>query len=160
MSAKIILQAGGDKSLLHQTYLPNVRFQIPSENRSRDYVWQIVTLWADFIRSLSTHKSNIFCSDRGDFVREVGQEGGTGGFYIGEEYFDHCKMYIFDGETGRVAGNWKGILLRNHEDQRSKVEPLYLLSEKFEEFLRSRFIPYQRFGRRIGDTEECEQVTE
>jgi hypothetical protein len=159
MNAKVTLQPKQDKDRLHEVYVPLVRFQIPSELRTAWYVSWLNGIFADFIRFLSSSRVNE-SNARRFYFSAVGEEGGIGTIYIGETYFDHCKLFVYDGESRHVADDWKGVIMANHSVQRSKVAPLYTLAEKLEEFLRTRNIPYQRFGRKLHEETECEQVTE
>lgn len=159
MNAKTVFKAGQDKSRLREKWIPFVRFEIPSDLKGDGYIRWLQNLFADFIRSLSDSKLN---QNYADFcLAKVGDEGGVADIHIGKEYFDHCKLFVYDGNSSPFRFYiWKGIVMRNHSDQLWKVEPLYKLAEEFESFLRKKGVAYLRFGRLIGDKGESEQITE
>ncbi len=152
-----LFRKGEDKSNLSQIYYPSVRFQIPSELGPGRYIQQLTDLFTTLILSLADTRDNKWAAKQFYFA-PINDEGGMGNFYIGEEYYDHCKVFVYDDSTIPNIGEWKGFQLCNHFDQRSKVAPLYLLAEKFEEHIQKNNVPYQRFGRKINGG-ECEQRT-
>ena len=158
MSNTIIFEPGGDRSRLGEVYCPSVRFQIPSELHGLEYVGWLDAIFIKFIISLSDHPMNRRAAES-FYFGGVNQESGIGGVYIGNEYFRSCKLFAHDGEERAIMEDWKGIWMRNHLDETYTVPSLYLLAEKFEEFLRNNCIPYQRFGRKIGKSDELGQLT-
>lgn len=158
MSNCITFKKGEDKSRLCETFSPSVRFQIPSEIRTRKYLQYLSTLFQGFIRELSDNQVNLWIADS-FYIEDVSVEGGVGSIFIRDEYFDFCKIFAYDGESPRNISDWKGLWMRNHADQISRVESLYKLAEEFELFLQAKGIAYQRFGNKIEGCEICEQVT-
>jgi hypothetical protein len=142
----------------NETYAPSARFQIPSKLEGQEYLDWLDENLARFVGKLAKHSANEAAAIRQDFIRKSGEESGIGGIYIDDTYFDHCKLFAYDGGPDSPFG-WKGIVLRNHSDQRSKVEPLYALAGKLEHFLWQYEIDHKRFGQRIGEPNEVEQVT-
>ncbi len=158
-STPIIFKGGGDKSILHELFVCRVFFGIPSDLRERDYVEWLTLHFQAFIRSLSDDRGNHNEAERFYFSPH-GQQGGIGMLNIGETYFYGCKVYVFDGRTVPYTERKQGILMRDHEDMRSQVKPIYEFAERFEKFLSLRGIPYTRFGRKVGHCEDLQQVTQ
>ncbi len=154
-----MLKANGDRSKLSKIYIPQVRFQIPSNHEGTEYVRWLEVIFRAFIISLSGNMTNFNSADR-FYFDPPGEQGGIGGFYIGSEYFESCKLYVYNGRGRSISDDWKGAMLVDHHDLRSKVAPIYLLAEKLEAYLKSKRIPYQRFGTKVEDKGECEQITE
>ena len=161
MSELIVFVKGQDKSRMYEDFVPSIRFQIPSELRLNHYIDFVTQLFQDFIRDLSDQSVNQFVAER-FYFGNVGEEGGVAGIYMGEKYFSYCKLYAYDGEHDNNVSDWKGVWMRNHMDQSSRVQDLYELAERFEIFLQGKGIDYQRFGQpknTRGWGDECEQVT-
>jgi hypothetical protein len=159
MSQIIVLKAGEYKLHLCDTYSPSARFQIPSELWGDEYIYWLTGVFANFIRSLSSNRRNRFVADR-FYFSPSGEEGSVGAIYIGDELFCDCKLFAYDGQGRHIADDWKGVWMCNHSDMLGKVEPLYKLATKFEDYLRSQQIPYRRFGKKLGVHAECEQITQ
>ncbi len=159
LTATTTLDPTTDGRVLMQTWIPNVRFQIPSELRTRDYMRWLSELFVEFIGYCHPTK-NKGEQMRFYFDEEVGREGGIGHIYLGDVFFQGCKLYAYDGESSRSPGDWKGIMMRDHEDKRSQVEPIYRMAGLFEKFLNEKSIPHQRIGRRVeGKAEEIQKTS-
>jgi hypothetical protein len=154
------LIAGEDKSTLSDEWIPWLRFQIEYPKNGDEYKEWLREQIADFIKSLD--QRNHFSAQRFGFS-EIGLESGIGGISTPDGYFDHCKVYFYDGLHFRCPEEpeiWKGILLANHADQKSKVQSLYEIAEHLERFLQERKINYVRYGNTPGKKSgEIPQIT-
>ena len=92
------------------------------------------------------------------FPDENGSQGGVGMIYLDGAFFNGCKLYAYDGVSGHNPGDWKGIMMRDHEDMRSQVGPVYRLANIFQKFLMQKGIQHQRIGRLIGGEEIFQEL--
>ncbi len=149
---------GENKDNFFETYTPRVHFHIVSDLTGCEYVRWLTDHFQAFIRFLSNNMRNESAASR-FYFSAVGQQGGVGGIHIGEKYFDSCKLYVYDGGERGFGEDKKGIVMRDHEDIRSKVAPVYELAEWFEKYLVLHNVPYTRFGYTLN-REEVVQVTD
>ncbi len=152
-----IIDPSVDREVLMQTWICNVRFQIPSELRNREYIRWLTELFQEFLGFCHPTK-NASEQMRFYFPEEVGSQGGVGMIYLGDTFFHGCKLYAYDGESRRSPGDWKGIMMRDHEDMRSQVEPIYRMANLFERFLCGKGISFQRIGRLVGGEEVLQEL--
>jgi len=159
---KITLKKGEDKSRFFEVWEPRVFFQIPMDFHQGDYLRWVDRLFADFVRAASAMPTNENIADRAGFFRKIKEQGGVGAIYIGEYYVRGCKLYAHDDEFGfDDEPKRQGILMRDHEELRSQTEPVYVIAEAFELYLRAKGIAHQRFGRKVQTlgNKEFEQET-
>lgn len=81
-----------------------------------------------------------------------------GGFRIQGNYFDHCKLYGYDGTSaGQNYAGWKGFMIRNHEDESWRTPKLYLIADELEKLFRKKALPFERYGIKVGGYNETLQ---
>lgn len=147
-----------DPDELSKTWLPRVRFEIVSELQHCQYFDFLHKLFVEFVREAEPGKAEWNEHNAFRFGDENGSEGGMGGFRIQGVYFDHCKLYGYDGtRSGHNYAKWKGFMMRNHEDQQSRTSQLYLIADILEKLLREKRIPYERYGIKVGEHKEILQ---
>ncbi|HEY4508301.1 MAG TPA: hypothetical protein VJJ55_01440 [Candidatus Paceibacterota bacterium] len=151
MNYKKLIELPTEPEQLMQSWTPRIRFAVPSALPPNEYLRFLHSLFEAFIRDADPEQHwNAFA-----FGDENGGEGGMSGFHFRGEYFDHCKLYGYDGtRTGQNYQEWKGFMIRNHDDQRSRTPRLYSIADSLEEVLRGRGLAYERFGLRLGRGEE------
>src|SRR3989344_6364834 len=136
---------------LSKKYYPRVRFEMPSSLDSSGHTRLLHSLFVEFFRKMETSRADWNEYNSFSFGYENGSEGGMGGFHVRGVWFDHCKLYGYDGSrTGQNYCEWKGFMIRNHEDQYSKTPMLYAVADMMEELFRKKGIAYQRYGMKVG----------
>lgn len=140
---------------LMEKWQPRIRFQMISELEPRDFLNLLHLLFREFVRRAEPERAQWNEYNAVRFGSENGEEGGMGGFSFQGVYFDHCKLYAYDGtRSGQNYVGWKGFMMRNHEDQRSRTPLLYAIADGLEALLQEKRIAYQRLGMRVGSHSE------
>ena len=117
---------------LSKKYYPRVRFEMPSSLDSSGHTRLLHSLFVEFFRKMETSRADWNEYNSFSFGYENGSEGGMGGFHVRGVWFDHCKLYGYDGSrTGQNYCEWKGFMIRNHEDQYSKT-PIVVCSCRYD----------------------------
>jgi hypothetical protein len=155
MNPTIIDPATDEKTLMTK-WLPQARFQLPSELKLRDYMRWLTQTFIEFLKFCHPTE-NHWEWERFYFPAENGHEGGIGNIMVGEVHFDGCKLHAYDGESRGNPGDWKGFMMRDHADKRSKVAPIYLFANHFERFCRQYGIVCKRYGRPVEGHDEVLQ---
>lgn len=155
MSTPDLITLPTDPMELSTTWQPRIRFEIPSELESWRYTQLLLSLIVEFIKEAEPARAQWNECNAARFGDENGGEGGMGGFNFNGKYFDHCKLYAYDGtRSGQNYAGWKGFMMRNHEDQRSRTPPLYAVADGLEALLQEKGVAYARYGMRVGGHEE------
>lgn len=149
-----LIQLPTEPTELKKTWLPRVRFEIPSKLESFQYFFLLHSLIVEFVTKADPAEAE-WNNRAVSFGEENGGEGGMGGFNFLGVYFDHCKLFAYDGtHSGQNYAGWKGFMIRNHEDQRSRTPQLYAIADALEALLQEKGIAYERYGMRVGGREE------
>lgn len=152
---KNLIQLPSEPHALMETWQPRLRFEIPSELQSDEYLYFLHSLFVEFVRKVEPKRAEWNEYNAFKFGKENGSEGGMGGFQFQGAYFSHCKLYGYDGSrSGQNYAGWKGFMIRNHEDQRSRTSILYAIADGLEVVLREKEVAYERYGMRVGSHEE------
>lgn len=83
---------------------------------------------------------------------EADSEGATGGLWINNEYAGTTKLFLHDGNNplGR-----QGITIRDHLDLGpEKVEDVFRIAAKFEEYLQLKGFSYERYNMKFPERQE------
>lgn len=119
---------------------PHVRFQMPSELPAQQFYTWIKELLQNFL----DQEGPTSLRARLNLNEDAGMEGSLSSVRTGNLFIDYCKLFWHDGESLHC---WKGLLFYNHSNMGPVVtRDIYIIADKFEEFLRSQEIPYERFA--------------
>lgn len=137
---------------------PWVRFELPSDFTGNDYRWFITKLLADFVLWLNPEKNAHKSEEMGFGTRNWNNEAsGIALVWVRDKFFTHSKMYLYDGEQVNFGNpaSWKGVIFYDHREDDCRYGnaiKVFLIADAFEEYLKEKNIPHQRFNWKIGES--------
>lgn len=121
-------------------FAPYARFQFPQidENNNR-LVSFLGELFEEFAEWADPRNEQVVQPHY-----EAEGEGGIGFLWIDCQVVFTTKLFIYDGNNPL---GWQGIIIRDHLDLGpEKVDDVFRIAAKFEEFLQYKKIPYTRYN--------------
>ena len=137
---------------LIETFLPFAYFELP-DYTGENAIFRFNELVQAF--AVSLHPKNVNAWP--DYVRKLQEEGGLAYLHFPDGFIHpHSKMFYFDFQRDDNYGNYTGVMIRNHSDQKRFVYGVLRIAESFSQYLKDQGINFRLFLRKQDSGENSE----